>query len=326
MSRVLLVDDHACFRQSLGWMLSLETDFGASTQAGSLAEARACLSEGKAEWIDAAIVDIGLPDGDGTELIREIGALRESAHRIPVMVLTVIQNLEFHDQLRQLGAEEVMSKASSMEEILAAARRLGTKEKVMYSELRVSDMAHAILSRQAMGRAERTGEPFDDALVTVLQTEAGRQLGELRDGPFRDESAKQWQEDLPQKRAEERSRVQREERRRAFQEKRSRAQLTAWKEFMQAERRELELRKDGQLAMLLGEPLLGEPPAAVLRLASEDRRQAEEGIIALMSSGKVSYKHIEELSEGDMPARAAANRLRTTWLKDRQEDRWYGHG
>jgi hypothetical protein len=95
---------------------------------------------------------------------------------------------------------------------------------------------------------------------------------------------------------------------------------------MQAERRELELRKDGQLAMLLGEPLLGEPPAAVLRLASEDRRQAEEGIIALMSSGKVSYKHVEELSEGDMPARAAANRLRTTWLKDRQEDRWYGHG
>lgn len=318
MSRVLLVEDDACFRQSLGRMLSLETDFGASTQAGSLAEARACLSEGKAEWIDAAIVDNELPDGDGTELIREIGALRESAHRIPVIVLTVIQNLEFHDQLRQLGAEEVMSKASSMEEILAAARRLGTKEKVMYSELRVSDMAHAILSRQAMGRAERAGEPFDDALVTVLQTEAGRQLGELRDGPFRDESAKQWQEDLPQKRAE--------ERRRAFQEKRSRAQLAAWKEFMQAERRELELRKDGQLAMLLGEPLLGEPPAAVLRLASEDRKQAEEGIIALMSSGKVSYKHVEELSEGDMPARAAANRLRTTWLKDRQEDRWYGHG
>jgi response regulator RpfG family c-di-GMP phosphodiesterase len=304
----------------------LETDFGASTQAGSLAEARACLSDGKAEGIDAAIVDIGLPDGDGRQLIREIGALRKSAHRIPVMVLTVIQNLEFHERLRELGAEEVMSKASSMEEILAAARRLGTKGKVMHSELRVTDMARAVLSRQARGRAERTGELFSDALVMVLQTEAGRQLGELRDGPFGDESAQQWQEDLPQKRAEERRQTQREERSRVFQEKRSRVQLAAWKEFMQAESRELELRKDGQLAMLLGEPLLGEPPAAVLRLASEDRRQAEEGLVALMRDGEMFYKHLEELSERDMPARAAANRLRTTWLKDRQEDRWQGRG
>jgi DNA-binding NarL/FixJ family response regulator len=322
MSRVLLVEDHACFRQSLGRMLSLETDFGASTQAGSLAEARACLSDGKAEGIDAAIVDIGLPDGDGRQLIREIEALRKSAHRIPVMALTVIQNLEFHERLRELGAEEVMSKASSMEEILAAARRLGTKGKVMNSELRVTDMAHAVLSRQARGRVERTGERFSDALVMVLQTEAGRRLGELRDGPFGDESAQQWQEDLPQKRAQERRQTQREERSRAFQEERSRVQLAAWKEFMQAERRELELRKDGQLAMLLGEPLLGEPPAAVLRLTSEDRRQAEEGLVALMHDGETFYKHLEELTERDMPARAAANRLRTTWLKDRQEDRW----
>jgi hypothetical protein len=68
-----------------------------------------------------------------------------------------------------------------------------------------------------------------------------------------------------------------------------------------------------------------EPPAAMLRLASEDRRQAEEGLVALMSSGKLIYKHLEELSEEDMPARIAANRLRTTWLKERQ-DRWSGYG
>jgi hypothetical protein len=93
---------------------------------------------------------------------------------------------------------------------------------------------------------------------------------------------------------------------------------------MQAERRELELRKDGQLARLLGEPLRGEPPEALLRLASEDRRQAEEGLVGLISNGEAFYKHLEELSEGDMPTRIAANRLRTTWLKDRQEDRLFG--
>src|SRR3954469_24113559 len=189
----------------------------------------------------------------------------------------------------------------------------------MQENQRVSDMAVEVLARQASTRAKRTGESFEGALKAVLETEAGRQLAELRDGPFRDQSAQQWQEDLPRDRANQRSQARREERSLAQQEKRSRARLATWKEFMRAERRELELRKDGELARLLGEALPGEPPAEVARLASEDRRQAEEGLVALMSSGKVYYKHLEELSEVDMPARIAANRLRTTWLKERQD-------
>jgi hypothetical protein len=86
---------------------------------------------------------------------------------------------------------------------------------------------------------------------------------------------------------------------------------------MRTELRELELRKGGQLARLLGNALPGERAAALERLASEDRRQAQEGLVALMSGGKASYKHVKELSPEDMPARIAAKRLRTTWLKER---------
>jgi hypothetical protein len=186
-------------------------------------------------------------------------------------------------------------------------------------------MVTDVLARQAGARAERTGEAFEEALKAVLETEAGRQLVELRDGPHRDEGAERWQKDLARERGQERSQTRREERGRTRQEERSRAQLAAWKSFMQEELRELELRKEGQLARLLGEPLPGESPAALQRLASEDRRQAEEGLVALMSNGKVFYKHVEGLSEEDMPARIAANRLRTTWLKERL-DGWLGHG
>jgi hypothetical protein len=94
---------------------------------------------------------------------------------------------------------------------------------------------------------------------------------------------------------------------------------------MEQEQRELELRKDGRLAQLLGAPLPGEPPAALRRLASEDQRQAEEGLVALMTNGKLSYKRLEQLSEGDVPGRIAARRLRTTWLKKRG-DGWLGRG
>jgi hypothetical protein len=188
----------------------------------------------------------------------------------------------------------------------------------MHKNQRVAEMAVDVLARQAGDRAKQTGEPFEEALKAVLQTEAGRQLGELRDGPHRDERAKRWQEDLVQERARERRREQAEEKSRA-------QQAAAWERFIQTELRELERRKDGQLAKLLDEPLPGEPPAALRRLASEDQRQAEEGLVALMSGGKVSYKPLEELSEEDMPARIAANRARTTWLKERR-DRWLGRG
>ena len=186
-------------------------------------------------------------------------------------------------------------------------------------------MANEVLARQAKVRAERTGEPLEEARAAVIKTEAGRQLRTLREGPYRDERAGEWQEGMAQERAEERSRARQEERSRARQEECSRAQLAAWKSFMQAELRGVEQRKDGQLARLLGQALPGEPPATLQRLASEDRRQAEEGLVALMSNGKVFYKHVERLSEEDMPARIAANRLRTTWLKERQ-DGWLDHG
>src|SRR5215203_2847428 len=163
-----------------------------------------------------------------------------------------------------------------------------------------------------------------EMVVEVLARQAGRQLGELREGAQREESAQQWQEDLPRKRAEERRRARREERSRVQQEQRSQARFATWKEFMQEERRELELRKDGQLAKMLGEPLPGEPPALMLQLASEDRKQAEEGLVALMSDGEVFYKPLEDLSLGEMPARIAATSSRTAWLKERQEDRWFG--
>jgi len=58
---------------------------------------------------------------------------------------------------------------------------------------------------------------------------------------------------------------------------------------MRRERRELELRKDGQLAELLGEALAGESPAALGHLALEDQSQTEEGLVTLTRNGKTCY-------------------------------------
>jgi hypothetical protein len=237
-----------------------------------------------------------------------LGYVREHGQRKLVWLLEAVEvEVKLEGQLLALPVGKHLS-----------PERGSTRGKALHKKQRVADMATAILRRQAEARTEWTGETFEEALEAVLETEAGRQLAELRDGPNRDEEAQRWQENLPRKRVKERKRTRQEERNRAEQD-------AAWALFMQAELRELELRKGGQLARLLGEPLPGESPAALRRLASEDQRQAEEGLVALMSNGKVGYKHVDELSPEDLPARIALNRARTTWLKDRR-DAWLGYG
>jgi hypothetical protein len=46
----------------------------------------------------------------------------------------------------------------------------------MDKKQRVGEMADEVLARQARARAERTGEPFEEALEAIGKTEAGRRL------------------------------------------------------------------------------------------------------------------------------------------------------
>ena len=78
----------------------------------------------------------------------------------------------------------------------------------MKKKHRVSEMADEVLARQARARAERTGGSFEEALKAVRKTEAGRQLEELGEGPHRHERANHWQQDMTQKRTDERHREQ----------------------------------------------------------------------------------------------------------------------
>ena len=71
--RVLLVEDNAEFRQvfahALGLALAAEQLDFTFVESGSMAEARARLQEG---GLDAALIDVTLPDGNGLDLVREI--------------------------------------------------------------------------------------------------------------------------------------------------------------------------------------------------------------------------------------------------------------
>jgi hypothetical protein len=68
----------------------------------------------------------------------------------------------------------------------------------------VHEMVEEVLQRQAKVVVERAGYSLQEAMETVLQTDAGCQLRELRDGPPAQDKARDWQENLPWNRTLER--------------------------------------------------------------------------------------------------------------------------
>jgi len=96
----------------------------------------------------------------------------------------------------------------------------------------------------------------------------------------------------------------------------------SWERFLRTERRMLRARRGGQMARALLWRLPGESRAVLDRIASEDRRRAEEGLVELRSEGgEFSCKHIEELSPEDRMDRIRAELARIEWLLERHERR-----
>jgi DNA-binding NarL/FixJ family response regulator len=119
---ILFVEYHSAFRQSASMMMDREPDLEVISQAGSVAEAREKMAEG---GIDAAIVDIPLPDDGAAELVQD---LHEANPSIPVLVLTHLEDQGLYKRFLEAGAREVLPKTIHLEEIFAAVRRLGGVE------------------------------------------------------------------------------------------------------------------------------------------------------------------------------------------------------
>jgi hypothetical protein len=75
----------------------------------------------------------------------------------------------------------------------------------MREDQSVAEMANEVLTRQAKTRAARRGEPIEEAMEAVVDTEAGRQLVELRDGPHGEEGVEETQVEAARERAKERA-------------------------------------------------------------------------------------------------------------------------
>ena len=125
MQRILLVEDHTSFRQTLAYVFDHEPDFQVVAQAGTLAEARRAMEGSRA---DLGVIDLSLPDGEGTDLIAE---LRGANPHFAALVLTASLDRAGHARAVEAGAASVLHKSADVDVILDATRRLGDGETLL---------------------------------------------------------------------------------------------------------------------------------------------------------------------------------------------------
>lgn len=175
--RVLLVEDHAIFRELFASSFDREPGLEVVAQAGSLAGAREAL-----EGVDVAVLDLRLPDGEGTDLI---GELREKNPHAATLVLTASLDPEVHARAVAAGAAGVLHKSVGVGEVMDAIRRLGGGEALLRRDevvtlLRLADRERTRSREAKLAFAQLTPREWDvlHALAEGLgDKEIARKLG-----------------------------------------------------------------------------------------------------------------------------------------------------
>ncbi len=165
MQRILLVDDHASFRQTLAFVFDQQPEFEVVAQAGSLDEARRVL-ESLENGADLGVIDLSLPDGEGTDLIKD---LRDANPGFAALVLTASLDRTDHARAVEAGAAGVVHKSADVDEILDATRRLSEGETLLSPEELVEMLRLASQNREEAREARANIEQLTRREMEVLQ-------------------------------------------------------------------------------------------------------------------------------------------------------------
>ncbi len=118
--RLLLVEDHAAFRSALALLLDLRPGMKVVAQCGSLAGCRAL--GGLLGTVDVALLDLFLPDGEGSELV---AVLRGANPSVRVLILTASIDPGLQGRMAEAGADGLPNKTAALTDIASEVARLG---------------------------------------------------------------------------------------------------------------------------------------------------------------------------------------------------------
>jgi two-component system, OmpR family, KDP operon response regulator KdpE len=167
--RALVIDDEAAILRFL--KPALEANNYDMASAGTVAEG---LKRIAAEAPDIVLLDLGLPDGDGKDVIRRA---REWSD-LPIIVLSARERETEKIEALDLGADDYVNKPFNVGELLARMRtalRHRMRRKAETPVLRVGNLeVDAVRHRATRGGAELKLTPKEFELLSFLAKHPGR--------------------------------------------------------------------------------------------------------------------------------------------------------
>jgi two-component system, NarL family, invasion response regulator UvrY len=116
--KILIVDDHAIFREGLKRILSEEFEGATFGEAGNATEALEQVW--KKKW-DLVLLDITMHGRTGLDVLKEI---RSSASNLPVLVLSGHPEAQYAVRVLRAGAAGYLTKESASRDLSNAVRKL----------------------------------------------------------------------------------------------------------------------------------------------------------------------------------------------------------
>jgi two-component system response regulator QseB len=161
VSRILIVEDEPRFASFLDKGLAAN---GYTTKVAH--DGRTASRVASDEEFDLMILDLGLPDIDGLDVLR---LLRQRGLELPVLILTARDDTDDKVSGLDAGASDYITKPFSLEELLARVRaRLRDESRVEQTVLEAGDVVLDLRTRRATVAGETA--PLTAREFTMLET------------------------------------------------------------------------------------------------------------------------------------------------------------
>lgn len=172
--RILIVEDDDALRETLAE--SLRTAGYAVDQA---ADGREGLYSAQEFPVDLAIVDLGLPEMSGIEVIRK---LREDSVAVPILILTARDRWQDKVEGLEAGADDYLVKPFHTEELLARLNALLRRSSGFSSPTLRCGPLELDTSRQAVSMDERSIEltTYEYKVIEYLMHHPGEVVSKTR--------------------------------------------------------------------------------------------------------------------------------------------------